>query len=156
MIIRLSTFIKADPSIVFNLSRSIELHKISTVKTQEEAIAGKTSGLIALNEFVTWRAWHLFKWRTMTVQVTAMEPFSYFEDRMIAGDFKSFIHQHHFIPGDGGTMMTDLLEFESPLDWVGKCIDLFFMKRYLARLLASRNNTIRQYAESGDWKKLLY
>lgn len=39
-IIELKTHIKANRAIVFDLSRSIDLHKISTEQTNEEAIAG--------------------------------------------------------------------------------------------------------------------
>ena len=52
------TEIKADKTVVFDLSRSIDLHKISTEQTNQQAIAGKTSGLIGINENVTWRAKH--------------------------------------------------------------------------------------------------
>jgi hypothetical protein len=41
----IETIIKTDKQIVFDLSRSIDLHKISTKETNEEAIAGVTSGL---------------------------------------------------------------------------------------------------------------
>lgn len=56
--IYLSTFILATPAIVFDLSRSIDLHQISTKQTQERVIAGRMSGLIELGESVTWRAKH--------------------------------------------------------------------------------------------------
>jgi hypothetical protein len=51
--IELKTEIKADKNLVFDLSRSIDLHKISTKHTNEEAIAGRTSGLLGMNESVT-------------------------------------------------------------------------------------------------------
>jgi len=51
--IELHTFIKADKELVFDLSRSIDLHKIATKHTNEEAIDGVTSGLISLNQSVT-------------------------------------------------------------------------------------------------------
>ena len=51
--IQLSTFIKAPVERVFDLSRSIDLHKISTKHSHEEAVAGVTGGLINLNETVT-------------------------------------------------------------------------------------------------------
>ncbi len=57
--IHLQTFIKAKKELVFDLSRSIDLHLLSTKKTNEKAIAGKTSGLMELNDTVTWRAKHL-------------------------------------------------------------------------------------------------
>jgi len=56
--IKLETKIKSGINICFDLSRSIDLHQISTVKTNEKAIDGRTKGLIDLNEFVTWRATH--------------------------------------------------------------------------------------------------
>jgi hypothetical protein len=51
--IELKTEVEANMEIVFDLSRSIDLHKISMGNTNEKAIAGKTSGLIELDESVT-------------------------------------------------------------------------------------------------------
>lgn len=48
----LTTSIKADIAICFDLSRSIDLHQISTATTNEIAIDGTTSGLIKLGEHV--------------------------------------------------------------------------------------------------------
>ena len=48
----LETKIHAPLDRCFDLSRSIDLHKISTEHTNEEAIDGVTSGLISLNESV--------------------------------------------------------------------------------------------------------
>ncbi|WP_373516521.1 hypothetical protein [Pricia sp.] len=65
--IELRTEIKADKEIVFDLSRSIlDLHRISTEYTNEEAIAGKTSGLIGLNESVAWKAKHFGIYQRLT------------------------------------------------------------------------------------------
>jgi hypothetical protein len=54
--INLTTEINAPIEICFDLSRSIDLHKHSMEHTGEEAIAGRTSGLIEDGEFVTWQA----------------------------------------------------------------------------------------------------
>lgn len=54
----LKTIIRAPIDRCFDLSRSIDLHKVSTEQTNEEAIDGVTSGLISLDESVTWRAKH--------------------------------------------------------------------------------------------------
>ena len=53
--IEITTAIKAPLEICFDLARSIDLHKISTAKSKEQAIAGVTSGLIGMNETVTWQ-----------------------------------------------------------------------------------------------------
>ena len=54
--INLTTEINAPIEICFDLSRSIDLHKHSMEHTGEEAIAGRTSGLIEDGEFVAWQA----------------------------------------------------------------------------------------------------
>ena len=89
----ITTQINSPVEIVFDLSRSIDLHKISTGKTKEEAIAGVTSGLINQHETVTWRARHLFKTRTFTSKITSMQRPFYFKDEMQQGDFKKFVHE---------------------------------------------------------------
>jgi len=57
-VIKLETFIKAKAEIVFDLSRSIDLHVDSTTQSNERAIDGVRSGLICLGETVTWEAKH--------------------------------------------------------------------------------------------------
>lgn len=54
-VIHLSTFIKAPVERVFDLTCRIDLHKISTSYSKEEAIAGTITGLIELNDTVTGR-----------------------------------------------------------------------------------------------------
>ena len=80
----LFTKIKAAKKIVFDLSRSIELHKISTESTNEKAIAGRTTGLIKLNETVTWRAKHLGVYQNFTSKVTGCKEGEFFADKMVA------------------------------------------------------------------------
>jgi hypothetical protein len=76
--IHLTTFIAAPIERVFNLSSSIDLHKISTAHTNGESIAGTTTGLIKLNETVTWQAKHLFKKRIFTSKIIEMETPTFF------------------------------------------------------------------------------
>ena len=52
--ITLKTMIDAPIERVFDLARSIDLHRDSMKETDERAVAGKTSGLIELGETVTW------------------------------------------------------------------------------------------------------
>jgi len=70
--IELSTGIRSSIEICFDLSRSVDLHKLSTAKTNEEAVAGKTSGLMNLNETVSWRATHFFIRQELTTKITAL------------------------------------------------------------------------------------
>ncbi|MFZ4058538.1 MAG: SRPBCC family protein [Ferruginibacter sp.] len=153
--IHCTTFIAAPIERVFDLSRSINMHKISTVDTGEEAIAGTTTGLINLNETVTWRAKHLFKIRQFTSKITVMENPTTFTDEMLQGDFKSFKHEHHFKSTNNGCIMIDLIWFESPYGNLGKMVDRFYLKAYLEKFLLKRNAVIQEYAETEKWKVIL-
>jgi putative ubiquitin-RnfH superfamily antitoxin RatB of RatAB toxin-antitoxin module len=79
-IIQLETKINSSLEICFDLSTSIDLHKLSTAHTNEEAIAGVTSGLIGLNDSVTWRAKHFGIYQTLTTKITAHNRPHYFRD----------------------------------------------------------------------------
>lgn len=153
--IHLTTFITAPVERVFDLSRSINLHKLSAAHTNEKAIEGVTSGLIKEGETVTWQAKHLFKERKFTSKITKMESPSFFKDEMIYGDFKSFNHEHYFKPTDNGTIMIDLVNFECPFAVVGKLLSALYLKKYMEDLLLKRNATIKEYAESNKWKTIL-
>lgn len=153
--IHLTTLIHAPVERVFDLSRSIDLHTISTSHSRESAIAGVITGLINENETVTWRAKHFFKWRQFTSKITSMKKPVQFSDEMIQGDFKRFRHDHHFKPIDNGTIMIDLVEFESLYGVAGKLLDTLLLKNYLQKLLVKRNEVIKEYAETQKWKKIL-
>jgi ligand-binding SRPBCC domain-containing protein len=154
-IINLTTFIAAPAERIFDLSRSIELHKKSMAQTNEQVVSGTTSGLIELHETVTWKAKHLFKTRILKAKITAMQkPFSY-TDEMVNGDFKSMKHEHHFKQIENGTLMIDIFNFESPYGKIGEITNKIFLSNYLKKLLEHRNHIIKQYAESEKWKFIL-
>ncbi|RZJ27869.1 MAG: cell division protein, partial [Flavobacterium sp.] len=121
-LIKLQTRIKADILIVFDLARSIDLHKISTSHTNEQAIAGRTSGLIEIDETVTWRARHFGIYQTLTSKITQFERPNIFVDEMVSGAFKSFRHEHIFETDGTETLMTDVFKFEAPGGFFGKAI----------------------------------
>jgi ligand-binding SRPBCC domain-containing protein len=153
--LHLTTFIAAPAKRVFDLSRSINLHKISTMDTQEDAIAGTTTGLINLNETVTWRAKHLYKVRQFTSKIMEMKMPVYFVDEMLHGDFKRFRHEHHFKDIHNGTIMIDVVEFESPYGLIGRLFNKFYLENYMKTFLIKRNNVIKKYAETDRWKVIL-
>jgi ligand-binding SRPBCC domain-containing protein len=153
--ILLSIFISSPVEIVFDLSRSIDLHEISTSHTNEKAVAGVTSGLIGNAQTVTWRAKHLFRTRTFTSKITAINPPHYFRDEMQSGDFKKFVHEHFFEKHENGILMKDKLVLEAPYGLIGNLATALFLKNYIRNLVIRRNKVIKSYAESGEWRKIL-
>lgn len=153
--IELKTIIDADIEICFDLSRSIDLHQISTAHTDEKAITGRTEGLIELGEFVTWEAKHFGFTQQLCSKITAYDRPVHFRDEQIKGAFKYIVHDHYFEVENGKTMMTDVFDFEAPLGLIGKLVSNLILKNHLQRLLENRNKVIKAFAESGDWKKVL-
>ncbi|TWJ03448.1 ligand-binding SRPBCC domain-containing protein [Mucilaginibacter frigoritolerans] len=148
--IELTTHINAPIERCFDMARSIDLHLISTQQTREQAIAGRTSGLIELGETVTWRARHFGIWQTLTSKVTEFNyPYS-FTDEMVSGAFKRFRHEHIFIPINSQTVMRDVFIFESPCGIIGEWANYLFLGRYMNNLLEKRNRVIKETAEGNQ------
>lgn len=143
----LETFIRADIQTVFDLSRDIDLHQKSTSKTNEKAIAGRTSGLIEENETVTWKAKHLGVYQTLTTKIISMKKPYEFIDVMQKGAFKSMKHQHIFKQKGKNTLMIDIFEFQSPFGIIGKFFNAVFLKNYMKKFLLQRNQLIKETAE---------
>ena len=149
------TLINAPIERCFDLSRSIDLHLESTARTGEQAVAGVTSGLIGMGEQVTWRAKHFGVWQEFTSRITAFERPHYFRDEMVRGAFRSFEHDHYFAAmPDGATKMRDVLRFAAPIPVLGRIAEPF-LRVYLRRFLRERNEVLKKFAESEDWRRLL-
>jgi ligand-binding SRPBCC domain-containing protein len=153
--IHLTTFIAAPKDVVFDLSRHVGLHKTSMATHKEEAVAGTRFGLIEEEDTITWKARHLFKTRLLRVKVTQMKKHEMFVDEQAKGDFRMMKHEHYFKSCDNGTILIDLFHFELPYGIVGEWFNSLYLTKYIRRLLEQRNHTIKEYAESEKWKKLL-
>lgn len=154
--IHLTNFVAAPPERVFDLSRSIFLHKQSMIKFNETAISGTTSGLINLGETVTWRAKHLFKTRFLKMKVMDMNRPNSFTETQVKGDFKSLTHEHFFKPTYNGTLAIDLFHFEIAFGKAGSLFNKLYLTNYIRDLLEQRNKFIKEYAESKKWEFLLH
>jgi ligand-binding SRPBCC domain-containing protein len=146
--IRLITKIKAPIQIVFDLSRNIDIHQKTASKTNEKAIAGRTSGLIEWNETVTWRGKHFGVYLKHKSKITEMELPAYFVDEMEQGHFKSFRHEHSFVSQNGTTVMIDFLQYETPYGIFGKLFDKILLKKHLTDFLLKRNEFVKNLAET--------
>ncbi|MGB3467549.1 MAG: SRPBCC family protein [Cyclobacteriaceae bacterium] len=154
-VISFKTRINAPKEVCFDLCRSIDLHKVSTSHTNEEAIRGVVSGLIDLGETVTWRAKHLGFYQRLTSVITEYERPDLFVDELEKGIFSHFRHEHRFANDGEFTLMTDVFDYRSPLGILGKLADKLFLKAYMTDLLDRRNKTIKSFAENGKWQEIV-
>src|SRR6185312_12669837 len=134
-IIDITTEIHAPRQRVFDLSRSIEMHIASTAHTGERAIAGVTSGLMNLEDEVTWRARHFGIWQRLTSRITMFDPPQHFRDSLVRGVFRCLDHDHFFSARGNITLMRDVFDYVSPCGLLGRLADALYVTRYLKRLL---------------------
>lgn len=151
-IIEVVSEIESSTEVIFDLSRSIDLHKDSQISHDEKVIDGRVTGLIELGETVTWRAKHFGIYQLLTTKIVDFKRPYFFRDIMIDGIFKCFEHDHYFMTEGTKTVMKDVLSYESPLGIMGKFADKLFLKKYIFSLLDERNCVIRKAAESDKWK----
>ena len=153
--IHLTTFIAAPQQRVFDLSRSVDLHKASMKHHEEKIIDGSMSGLMKLSDTVTWTAKHFFKQRRLKIKITQLQKPDFFVDEQQEGDFKMMKHEHYFKPIENGTIMIDQFHFETPYGLIGKIINKLYLEKYMTKLLNQRNQVIKDAAESNLWKQYL-
>lgn len=112
---------------------------------RETAVAGVTSGLIGVDQEVTWRAWHFGIPLRMTSRITQLDAPTSFVDEQVKGPFRYFRHVHLFSADAAGTTMTDRIEYAAPFGLLGRAVEKAILTRYLKKLIETRN----EYLVSG-------
>lgn len=153
--IHLTTFIAAPQERIFDLSRSVDLHKASMKHYEEKIVDGTMSGLMNLDDTATWTAKHFFKQRRLKIKITQLQRPDFFVDEQQEGDFKMMKHEHYFKPIENGTIMIDQFHFETPSGLLGKIFNKIYLENYMTKLLNERNKMIKEAAESNLWKQYL-
>jgi len=149
-LIELETFIAAPPERCFDLALSVELHLDSTAATRERATAGTKSGVLALGDWVTWKAWHFGLPLQLSVQITQHDRPRSFRDEMIRGPLRRMRHDHRFEEVNGGTLMIDRFQFA-----VLPMLDSLVLTPHFQRLLLGRNELIKRAAEGSTPRRYL-
>ena len=148
LVVRVETEIAAVPERCFDLARSVDAHVASAGRSGERVVGGRTSGLLEPGDEVTWEGRHLGVRQRLTSRITAFDPPTYFQDRMIRGAFASFEHDHHFVAvGAGMTRMVDELRFTVPLGRLGWIVGRWIIAPHLRRFLTERGEALKAMAE---------
>ena len=117
-------------------------------------VRGRMSGAVTGGDTVRWRGW---KWGLPHVHESLIGPFMppvFFRDRMIAGRFVEFEHDHHFRAlEDGAVLLHDELRFTLPWGIAGRLIGNAIVKPHIQRLLRRRFELIKQMAEGEQWRQ---
>jgi ligand-binding SRPBCC domain-containing protein len=119
-------------------------------------VRGRTSGLVVGGDTVRWEGWQLGLPQFHQSLIEAFDPPVFFRDRMIAGRFASFEHDHKFQDqGDGSVVLSDELRFTMPLGWAGNLVGAFALVPHIRALMKRRFKLLKRIAEGDEWKQYL-
>jgi ligand-binding SRPBCC domain-containing protein len=120
-----------------------------------EPASGRTTGLIGLNDRVSW-AKGLFGWgaRQENIVDTLREDL-YFREVSTADSAGRFEHDHHFAPMNDGTRIRDEIVCSAPEGFKGRILERFFLRSRMTEYLKRRNAIIKRAAESEEWHRYL-
>ena len=152
--ITVETLIQATPERCFDLARDVGVHEKTTGSSKERVVeirraSGEieATGLLELGDEVTFEAVHFGLRQRLTSKIVVYRRPELFVDEMQKGAFKSVHHVHQFQQTDGGTIMTDVFDFESP-GWIfGSIANSLFVTRYLTAFLKARGEELKKIAE---------
>lgn len=80
-----------------------------------------------------------FIWKT---NITDWDPPRFFRDVQIRGPYEIWEHQHLFEEKDGGTQMTDIVDYAPPGGPLSPVVNALFVKRRLKKIFDYRTEQI--------------
>ena len=117
-------------------------------------VGGRRSGAVINGDRVLWRGWRWGLPHTHESLIEAFNPPLFFRDRMIAGRFAGFEHDHQFIDRrDGSVLMRDVLRFRLKWGTAGTLIGRGVVLPHIRRLIRERFALIKRLAEGEEWRR---
>lgn len=117
-------------------------------------VAGRTGGFVAGGETVRWEGMQLgfANYHVSLIPEETWDPPHFFQDRMIAGRFRSFEHDHRFTESIAGTRLDDCVRFSMPFGWPGRLVGRVLLVPHVAELLRRRFDLLKRIAETNEWR----
>ena len=144
----IETLIAAPPEVCFDLARDVGVHAESAAFSGEKIVEpGRLHGLLELGDLVTFEGRHFGLTQRFTAKIVECERPRRFVDEMVRGAFSRSRHVHEFHAVTGGTLMRDLLDWESPLGLIGSLGDALFVKRHMAAFVTTKQRRLKQIIE---------
>jgi ligand-binding SRPBCC domain-containing protein len=152
-VLREETTVRAPIERCFLLSTSLALVER---ELGMRPVGGRTTGLVVGGDTVRWQGW---KFGLPIFHESLIEEFKlpmFFRDRMIAGRFATFEHDHRFEDlGDGQVRLADDLRFAMPLGWLGWLVGRLVMVPHIRGLMQRRFLLLKRIAEGENWRGYL-
>ncbi|HEY3704469.1 MAG TPA: hypothetical protein VGL22_05370 [Terracidiphilus sp.] len=152
-VLRDEVVVRAPLERCFLLSTSVE---IVECELRMHPRQGRTSGLVQHGDTVLWKGWKYGLPQFHQSLIEAFRPYSFFRDRMIAGRFRSFEHDHAFdVLPDGRVRMQDQVRFTMPWGLLGQFVGVLLLAPDIRRLMRRRFSLLKRIAETEEWRKFI-
>jgi ligand-binding SRPBCC domain-containing protein len=150
----IETLIAAPQQLCFDLARDAAFHVESARETGERIVAGKAEGYFELGDEVVFEGRHLGVKQRLGARIVAMDAPHRFVDEMTKGVFRSLRHSHQFDAlSENQTLMTDVIEWRSPLGLLGVIADKIAVEAHLRQFLKIRCQRLKERAESRESRR---
>ena len=153
--LRDSILIHAPIERLFALSTSLAIVQRTLLM---RPVAGPASGFVTAGDTVRWQGMQLGlpNHHVSLISADTWQPPLFFQDRMIAGRFRSFEHDHRFTSQpEGGVLLADEVRFTMPFGWPGRLVGRTVLIPHIRRLMRRRFRLLKHLAESDEWRQYL-
>jgi ligand-binding SRPBCC domain-containing protein len=79
---------------------------------------------------------------------TQFDPPHMFEDRMLSGPFRKWVHRHLVVAAESGTLLRDDVDYDPPLWFLGRLFAPLLVEPRLKRLFDYRHEVTRAWCEN--------
>lgn len=142
------TVIHAPVERCFDMARDVAAHVESAAFSGEKLVPpGKLEGTLGLGDLVAFEGRHFGLRQRFVARITEVTPPRRFVDEMVSGAFRWLRHEHEFVMHAEGTLMRDVLEWESPLGFIGRIADALFVRRHMEWFVRTKQENLKRIIE---------
>lgn len=81
---------------------------------------------------------------TWVTEITYVSKMKYFIDNQKSGPYKYWHHQHIFKEIEGGTEMTDIVNYAAPFGWIGRLVERLLIKNQVKGIFQYRTKVLEE------------
>lgn len=153
-VLRHSIVIHAPIERCFALSTSVEIVQRELHMTP---VQGRTTGLVQGGDTIRWEGMQLgfSNFHVSLIQPQTFDAPHFFQDRMIAGRFRTFEHEHRFTATPEGTRLDDEVRFSMKWGLFGWTVGRLVLVPHIRTLMHRRFRLLKHIAETGEWREYL-
>ncbi len=82
---------------------------------------------------------------TWVTEITHVNEFKYFVDEQRFGPYTMWHHQHLIEPVEGGILMTDIIDYQPPMGFLGAIANKLVIRKTLKEIFAFRKIKLEAY-----------